>query len=97
MASVNVLNVGVLNAENAPFDSPFQFEVTFECVAPLSNGAQRTAVQTRGARATQWVSRGSRDTHAAAARGRAPPPARASCRAKRLRVLKPCNARRCVR
>ena len=38
MASVNVLNVSVLN-NPCPFKSGFAFEVTFEAVAPLKHGA----------------------------------------------------------
>uniref|UniRef100_A0A7S1C5P9 Anti-silencing function protein 1 n=1 Tax=Bicosoecida sp. CB-2014 TaxID=1486930 RepID=A0A7S1C5P9_9STRA len=36
MASVNVLNISVLDNPTA-FTNPFQFEVTFECVAELSD------------------------------------------------------------
>lgn len=38
MASVNVLNIDVLDNPTA-FTNPFQFEVTFECVQELSDGA----------------------------------------------------------
>ncbi len=37
MASVNVLNAAVVNP-SAPFTANMQFEITFECVAPLSDG-----------------------------------------------------------
>ena len=37
MALVNILNVEVLD-NPAPFCNPFQFEITFECVAPLEDG-----------------------------------------------------------
>jgi hypothetical protein len=37
MALVNILNVEVLD-NPAPFGNPFQFEITFECVAALEDG-----------------------------------------------------------
>jgi histone chaperone ASF1 len=37
MALVNILNVEVLD-NPAPFQNPFQFEITFECIAPLEEG-----------------------------------------------------------
>jgi histone chaperone ASF1 len=35
MAAINLLDVMVLNAENAPFLSGFAFQITFECVTKL--------------------------------------------------------------
>jgi histone chaperone ASF1 len=37
MAYVNLLNVTVMN-NPAPFTSPFQFEITFECLKELKEG-----------------------------------------------------------
>ena len=37
MASVNVINIDVLNPL-AKYQSGFDFEITFECVAPISEG-----------------------------------------------------------
>lgn len=39
MACVNVINMMVLDNPTA-FTNPFQFEVTFECLKPLSDGAR---------------------------------------------------------
>ena len=35
MAAINLIDVTVLNAENAPFLSGFAFQITFECVTAL--------------------------------------------------------------
>ena len=37
MAKVQVCNVNVLN-NPSPFNSPFQFELTFECIEELQEG-----------------------------------------------------------
>ncbi|KAJ0099350.1 hypothetical protein Patl1_21393 [Pistacia atlantica] len=37
MSAVNITNVTVLD-NPAPFSSPFQFEISYECVAPLKDG-----------------------------------------------------------
>lgn len=37
MAVVSVLNVSILN-NPAQFTSPYQFEITFECLEPLQRG-----------------------------------------------------------
>ena len=39
MAKVQVCNVNVLN-NPSPFNSPFQFELTFECIEELQEGNQ---------------------------------------------------------
>ncbi|KAJ0042966.1 hypothetical protein Pint_18690 [Pistacia integerrima] len=36
MSAVNITNVTVLD-NPAPFSSPFQFEISYECVAPLKD------------------------------------------------------------
>ena len=36
MASVNLQLVQVQNPERVPFLTPFQFQITFECVAPIT-------------------------------------------------------------
>jgi histone chaperone ASF1 len=38
MASVNVTDIVVRNP-TAPFNTGFEFEITFECIAPLTDGA----------------------------------------------------------
>jgi histone chaperone ASF1 len=44
MAAVNIMDVRVLD-NPAPFDSQMQFEVTFECLAELSDGMYRDGNQ----------------------------------------------------
>lgn len=39
MSTVNIANVTVLD-NPAPFLSPFQFEISYECVTPLKDGNQ---------------------------------------------------------
>ena len=43
MASVNLLNVEILNGEQLPFSSTFRFQITFECVAEISDDLVRAA------------------------------------------------------
>ncbi len=47
MASINVLNIEIPN-NPAPFLAPFMFEVTFECFAPLEEGATNGRPHPRG-------------------------------------------------
>jgi hypothetical protein len=44
MASVNLLNVEILNGETLPFSSTFRFQITFECVAEISDDLVREAL-----------------------------------------------------
>ena len=37
MSVVNITNIQVLN-NPAKFDTPFAFEITFECISPLKEG-----------------------------------------------------------
>ena len=37
MSSINITNINVLN-NPALFQSPFAFEVTFECIVPIKEG-----------------------------------------------------------
>lgn len=41
MSSVNLLNVTV-NGNPAAFGAPYEFEITFECIEALKNGASLT-------------------------------------------------------
>lgn len=54
MAAVNLLDVTVLNAENAPFLSGFSFQLTFECVAPLSGELEWRVVYVGSARSEAY-------------------------------------------
>lgn len=45
MASVNLLNVEILNGETLPFSSTFRFQITFECVAEVSDDLVRSALR----------------------------------------------------
>ena len=47
MASVNLLNVEILNGETLPFSSTFRFQITFECVAEVSDDLVRSALRTQ--------------------------------------------------
>jgi len=51
MASVNLLNVEILNGETLPFSSTFRFQITFECVAEVSDDLVRSALARREPRA----------------------------------------------
>lgn len=66
MASVNLLNVDVVNPGKVPFLTPFQFQITFECVAPI------TADLVRGAHTLEGG--GGLPAHHARARTHPPPP-----------------------
>jgi histone chaperone ASF1 len=43
MSLVNIINVQVLDNPTA-FTSPFQFEITFECNAPLQDGNKNNII-----------------------------------------------------
>jgi len=45
MASVNLQFVEVLNPGPLPFEAPFQFQITFECVAPVSADLVRYSIR----------------------------------------------------
>jgi hypothetical protein len=49
MASVNVTDIVVRNP-TGPFNTGFEFEITFECIAPLTDGAWPPHLGTAGLR-----------------------------------------------
>lgn len=52
MACVNIINVGVLD-NPAPFMNPFQFEIQFECIAPLDDDIEWKLVYVGSAESDQ--------------------------------------------
>mmetsp|Transcript_21946 Transcript_21946/g.37496 ORF Transcript_21946/g.37496 Transcript_21946/m.37496 type:complete len:197 (-) Transcript_21946:394-984(-) len=53
MACVNITNVSVLD-NPARFDNPFQFEVAFECIAPLADDIEWKLVYVGSAESDQY-------------------------------------------
>ena len=43
MSLISVTNVEILN-NPAKFDEPFQFEISFECIAPVKEGQTRNEI-----------------------------------------------------
>lgn len=54
MAAVNLLNVEVLNADAAPFLTPIKFQITFECVAPVTDDLDWKVVYVGSAKSEQY-------------------------------------------
>lgn len=52
MATVSILNVSVRN-NPAPFNAPYEFEITFECLEPLQKDLEWKLTYVGSA--TRWV------------------------------------------